>query len=90
MIKVEDIQDKNGKMFITFGTAHTHEVKNGRTGKNVVLNHLCVGVIHADSYEKGRMIAFETFGPKFCFSYFEDRFEEHEYGWATRGLIEVN
>jgi len=90
MNKIEDIQNKDGKMFVTFGTAHRHKVKNERTGKDVVLDSNCIGVIHADSYQKGRQIAFEIFGPKFCTSYFEDEFNEEEYTWATRGLIEVN
>jgi len=88
--RVENIQSKDNKMFVTFGTAHHHKVENKRTGKTVVFDSNCIGVIHADSYPKGRQIAFEIFGSKFCFVYFEEAFNEEEYSWATRGLIEVN
>ena len=73
------------KTFITFGQGHTHRV-NGKT-----FDCDCVGVIEAPTAARGREIAFENFGPQFCFSYVEDQWsEEEQLPYFPRGYLEVN
>jgi len=67
------------KTYITFGQDHTHRV-NG-----VTLDCDCVAVILSG----GRERAFELFGPKFCFSYDEDKFDHSDMQYYPRGFIEV-
>jgi len=72
------------KTYVTFGQDHVHKV-NGK-----VLDKDCVAVINSGSAEEGRKIAFELFGPKFCFEYPEERFDFDSMSYFPRGLIEVN
>ena len=72
------------KTYVTFGHAHTHSV-NGHT-----LDKDCVAVINSESSEKGRELAFEFFGNKFCFEYPEEHFDMEKMKYFPRGTIEIN
>lgn len=69
--------------YITFGQAHTHRV-NGKT-----FDCDCVATIRAETAEAGRKEAFELFGRKFCFEYFDDAFDHTTMHYFPRGLIAV-
>lgn len=71
------------KTYITFGQDHTHRV-NGET-----LDLNCVAVINHTEEESGRDIAFELFGPKFCFEYPEANWDESKLEYFPRGYITV-
>ena len=67
--------------YVTFGQEHVHSI-NGKTfDKN------CVAVIESDDAVSGRAKAFELFGPKFCFEYYNDM---PDMSYFPRGLVEVN
>jgi hypothetical protein len=71
------------KTYVTFGQVHVHSV-NGKT-----FDKDTVAVIESESPEKGREIAFETFGDKFCFEYPEAHWEgKMEY--FPKGYVNVN
>ena len=72
------------KTYVTFGQVHAHSV-NGKT-----FDRDCVAVIECDSEDHGRDLAFEFFGPKFCFEWPEDKFDMKDMEYYSRGLIEVN
>ena len=73
------------KTYVTFGQDHTHRV-NGQT-----LDKDCVAVIEHTKIEEGRAIAFDLFGPKFCFEYLEEHFDFSAMDkYYPRGFIEVN
>lgn len=72
------------KTYVTFGQVHAHSV-NGET-----FDKDCVAVIEADSPAEGRALAFEYFGPKFCFSYPEEHFDHGSMHYFPRGFIPVN
>jgi hypothetical protein len=65
--------------YVTFGQVHRHEV-----GKQV-FDKDSVASFPASSYEDARKIAFELFGPKFCFLYSE----EPDMQYFPRGVIEI-
>ena len=74
----------NKLLYITFGQIHVHFV-NGK-----IFNKDCVAAIECKSHEEGRDKAFEYFGPKFCFSYFDDEFKKEEMlKWFPIGIIHV-
>jgi len=50
--------------YVTFGTAHRHVIND------VVYDTDCIAVIPSKSAQEGRAKAFEYFGSKFCFEYF--------------------
>lgn len=66
--------------YITFGQSHAHAV-NGKT-----FDKDCVAMIPCSSAAEGRAKAFEIFGGKFCFSYFD---ETPDMTYFPRGLMEV-
>lgn len=72
------------KTYVTFGQDHAHSV-NGKT-----LDKDCVAVINASNEEEGQKIAFELFGPKFSFSYAEEKFDTRNMHYYLRGFIKVN
>ena len=72
------------KTYVTFGQDHAHRV-NGKT-----FDCDCVAVIDCDSPQEGRRLAFEYFGPKFCFEYPEEQFDLGSMHYYPRGFIEVN
>ena len=77
--------NKKKTTFVTFGQDHTHRI-NGKT-----IDADCVAVIEADTAMQGRDKAFELFGPKFCFEYFEDAFDESTLeDYYPRGIIKLN
>jgi O-phosphoseryl-tRNA(Cys) synthetase len=71
------------KTYVTFGQDHVHRV-NGKT-----FDHNCVAVIESPSSEEGRAKAFELFGPKFCFEYFDTEWDEKSMKYYPRGYMEV-
>lgn len=71
------------KTYITFGYDHVHQI-GGKT-----LDKDCVAVIEAPTSAKGRARAFELFGPKFCFEYPEDYWDEEKLKFFPRGYVEV-
>ena len=71
------------KTFITFGQNHTHSI-NGK-----ILDKDCVAVITCKDAKDGRQKAFEYFGPKFCFEYFEVNWDESKMVFFPRGYIEL-
>lgn len=72
------------KTYVTFGQSHAHRVNNKTFDCD------SVAVINCEDKEDGRNLAFEYFGPKFCFSYYEDKFKPEIMKHFPRGLIEVN
>lgn len=68
------------KTFITLGQEHVHEV-NGK-----MFNRNCVAVIEAEDEGAARILAFEAFGDKFCFSYAEERFDMDNMKYFPRGI----
>jgi hypothetical protein len=66
------------KTFVTFGQGHTHRV-NGKT-----FDCDCIAVVDGD-----RAKVFEIFGPKFCFEYPEENWDEGKMKFFPRGYIEV-
>ena len=73
------------KTYVTFGQDHVHSVGGRIFDKN------CVAVIKHEKPEEGRKLAFEFFGPKFCFEYPEEHFDFSSLDkYYPRGLIEVN
>jgi len=66
------------KTFVTFGQGHTHRV-NGKT-----FDCDCIAVVDGD-----RTKVFEIFGPKFCFEYPEENWDESKMKFFPRGYIEV-
>jgi len=70
--------DESMKTFVTFGQDHIHEV-NGKT-----IDKDCVAVVYGD-----RDKVFEIFGPKFCFEYPEDRWDDEKMKYFPRGYIEI-
>jgi hypothetical protein len=72
------------KTSVTFGQQHVHSVNNKTFDKD------CVAVITAENHAEGRAKAFEYFGPKFCFTYFDDQFDDQKLSYFPRGLIYVD
>lgn len=72
------------KTYITFGFDHAHAVSGKTFDKD------CVAVIEADNPEHGRVLAFEFFGPKFCFEYPERTWDDSCMHYYPRGYINVN
>lgn len=72
------------KTYVTFGQEHTHRV-NGK-----LFDKDCVAVIEARDMTEGRQLAFDYFGPKFCFTYNEAGFQRVDMEYFPRGFIEVN
>lgn len=72
------------KTFVTFGQDHAHVVNGNTFDKD------CVAVIESGSAAEGRTLAFEYFGPKFCFEYPEAEFDHDILRHFPRGLIPVN
>lgn len=74
------------KIYITFGQAHAHRVNNQTFDKDSVAEIQCKDHAH------GREIAFDLFGPKFCFSYEEHEIKRKEkfMSFFPRGIIKAN
>ena len=66
------------KTYVTFGQEHIHKV-NGNT-----IDKDCVAIVNGD-----RDKVFEIFGPKFCFTYSEEYWDESKMKYFPRGYIEV-
>ena len=72
--------------YVTFGQIHKHEIGDKIFDKD------CVAVIGSDTHEEGRQKAFDLFGPKFCFEYFNEEWREDEarrIQYFPRGYIEA-
>lgn len=69
------------KTFVTFGQTHVHRI-NGKT-----VDCDCVVIIPATSWAEGRAKAFEYFGDKFAFEYFEQSFPMNSMKYYPRGFI---
>lgn len=72
-----------GTTYITFGQDHMHRV-HGKT-----FDCDCVATIQAETQSAGRERAFELFGPRFCFEYFNEQFDLSTMHFFPRGLIAV-
>lgn len=72
------------KTYVTFGQGHKHTI-NG-----VTFDANCVAVIESENAQTGRALAFELFGPKFCFEYPEDYFDFDSMKYFRRGFINAN
>lgn len=66
--------------YVTFGQEHAHSV-NGKT-----FDKDCVAVFPSETANAGRDKAFELFGDKFCFEYFN---KQPDMTYFPRGLIWV-
>jgi predicted RNA-binding Zn-ribbon protein involved in translation (DUF1610 family) len=66
------------KTFVTFGQEHIHRID----GK--IFDKDCVAVVNGD-----RAKVFEIFGPKFCFGYPEEYWDESKLRYFPRGYIYV-
>ena len=71
------------KTYVTFGQDHEHNILG------TVFDKDCVAVIDSPSAEKGRVKAFELFGPRFCFEYPEKHFPFDSLHYYPRGLITI-
>ncbi len=72
-------------IIITFGQGHAHHVN----GKLFHPNN--VAVIKCESHTEGREIAFEAFGPKWCFSHDEEVFDkEGRIKYFPEGKVPLN
>jgi len=67
--------------FVTFGQEHVHSV-NGKT-----FDKDCVAVLRAPNAGEGRSRAFEVFGTKFCFEYYNKPPNMEHF---PRGVIPVD
>ena len=66
------------KVYVTFGSAHYHEIDG------VVYDRDCVAEIEALDFATGRKIASEVFGPRFCTTYTEKTIKMEFF---RRGII---
>lgn len=67
------------KTFVTFGQTHVHSIDGKTFDKD------CVAVVEGD-----RDKVFEIFGPKFCFEYPEEHWDESKMmQYFPRGYIEA-
>lgn len=70
-------------IYVTFGSGHRHEVDGKFIDGNCVVK-----------MQGNREDVFAMFGPKFCFEYTEEEFEEkckkdNFLIWFPRGVIEI-
>ena len=72
------------KTYVTLGQNHMHRI-NGK-----VIDKDCVAVIECSDAQEGRKIAFELFGPQWCFEYHESQWKASNLKYFPRGYIEVN
>lgn len=72
-----------GKHYVTFGQVHAHSV-NGKT-----FDKDCIAVIEANSFDEGRIKAFEYFDDKFGTSYQDNQWNEENMKFFPRGYINV-
>ena len=77
------------KTYVTFGQDHFHVLDDSETGERFVFDKDCVASIEAKNRNEGRNRAFDAFGPKFCFEYFESEFKKDDMTWYPRGFVEV-
>jgi len=66
--------------YVTFGQDHVHSISG------VTFDKDCVAEIPSISPSQGRERAFEIFGRKFCFEYFN---EPPDMQFFPRGIIKV-
>lgn len=66
------------KTYVTFGQIHRHEI-NGK-----IFDKDCVAVVDGNRDE-----VFRLFGPKFCFEYPEEHWDDSKMKYFPRGYIEV-
>lgn len=66
------------KTYVTFGQSHKHIIKGEIIDKD------CVAIINGD-----RKKVFEIFGPKFCFEYPEEYWDDKKMEYFPRGYIEL-
>lgn len=71
------------KHYVTFGQTHVHSVEGKTFDKD------CVAVFKAETSKEGRELAFQHFGPKFCFHYTEEEWDEDNMKWYPRGYLEI-
>lgn len=82
--------------YITFGQDHVHEItaimhsdSDKHEVKKITFDKDCVCAIPSETRMEGRDKAFELFGPKWCFEYFNEEFKEDSLKWFPRGIINV-
>jgi len=74
------------KHYVTFGFGHTHSIVGRALDKD------CVARFDAPDAETGRRIAFDLFGPVFCFEYHGKEWEEdeaHNMSYYPRGYVDI-
>ena len=72
------------KTYVTFGQVHLHTIGAKTIDKD------CIVVFDTPSEEEGRLKAFEFFGPKFCFTYTEEHWDDSRMmPYFSRGYIEL-
>lgn len=72
---------KNKKAFVTFGQNHRHTVAEQVFDKDTV------AVIHAETEEEAREIAFKTFSDKWAFLYFQEDWEDDMAEYYPKGYL---
>lgn len=75
-IQYSDIKD--GMTLVTFGQTHAHSIAGCTVDKD------CVAVVRGD-----RDRVFELFGPKFCFTYTKNDWNEKSVDYYPRGYLGV-
>ena len=72
------------KTYVTFGQTHTHSVNGITLDKNTV------AVLSAENREHGRQKAFDYFGAKFCFEYFDDQWNDDDIKYYPAGYVYID
>lgn len=68
------------KIYVTFGQVHTHRINN------ITIDKDCVAILNASTHKKGRELAFEYFGDKFCVT----QIEMPKMKYFPCGFTEIN
>lgn len=72
------------KTYVTFGQIHAHSVNGKTVDKDTVARIECTGP------QAGRSKAFELFGDKFCFAYYESHWDEAEQlPYFPKGYVDL-
>ena len=70
--------------YITFGQVHRHSINGKYFDKD------CIAAIPSRTPNEGRRKAFELFGTKFAFEYFDSEIENVKLDYYPRGIIYIN
>lgn len=78
-VKRRGFLEREMKTYVTFGQTHAHAIAGKTFDKD------CVAVVNGN-----RDRVFELFGPKFCFEYPEEHWDDSKMVYFPRGYIEID